>query len=60
VDSFVEAIREQVRSAVREEISRTLSREQNPGRASSQVPIIEVSRQAVSIREAARLLSVSR
>lgn len=58
VDSFVEAIVRQVRSSVREEISRTLSREQNP-RESPHVSISELPRQAVSIREAARLLSVS-
>ena len=39
VDSFVEAIVRQVRSSVREEISRTLSREHNPSRESPQVPI---------------------
>ena len=59
VDSFVEAIVRQVRSLVREEISRTLSREHNSSRESPQVPINEASRQAVSIREAARLLSIS-
>ena len=58
-DSFVEAIVRQVRSAVREEISGTLGREPNPRREPLQVPMNEPSRQAVSIREAARLLSIS-
>jgi len=59
MDSLVEAIIQQVRSSIREEICRTLSREQNTSRESRQVPINEASRQAVSIREAARLLSIS-
>jgi len=47
VDSFVESIVREVCASVREEISRT------PSRHESQ------SRRAVSIREAARLLSIS-
>src|SRR5215469_1446730 len=60
VDSFVEAMVRQVRSSVREEISRTLGGQQNPpSRESPQKPTNEASRHAVSIREAARLLSIS-
>ena len=59
VDSFVESIVREVRSSVREEISRTLPKHgqqdaDSPSRIDSEMP-----RQAVSIREAARLLSIS-
>jgi excisionase family DNA binding protein len=59
VDSFFEAIMREVRASVREEISRTLSKHENhdsdsPRRVDSEMPL-----QAVSIREAARLLSIS-
>jgi excisionase family DNA binding protein len=59
VDSFVEFIVREVRSSVREEISRTLPKHgqqdaDSPSRIDSEMP-----RQAVSIREAARLLSIS-
>lgn len=59
VDSFVEAIVREVRTSVREEIGRTLlmdehRRSGSPRRVDSENPC-----QAVSIREAARLLSLS-
>jgi excisionase family DNA binding protein len=59
VDSFVEAIVREVRASVREEISRTLSKHEQQGPDSSQRVKSELPRQAVSIREAARLLSIS-
>jgi len=59
VDALVEAIVREVRASVREEINRILPmREQQDSdslrRANSETP-----RQAVSVREAARLLSIS-
>lgn len=59
VDSFVESIVREVRASVREEISRTFPKHEQQGsdfprRAGSEIP-----RQAVSVREAARLLSIS-
>jgi excisionase family DNA binding protein len=59
VDSFVEAIVREVRATVREEISRILPKYERqdsdlPRRVGSDMP-----RQAVSVREAARLLSIS-
>lgn len=59
VDSLVEAIVREVRASVREEISRTFPKHEqqgsdSPRRVDSQMPC-----QAVSIREAARLLSIS-
>jgi excisionase family DNA binding protein len=59
VDSFVEAVMQQVRSSVREEISRTLTSQLSPSREWTPAPIHEMTRQVVSIREAARLLSLS-
>lgn len=59
VESFVEAIVREIRDSVREEIGRCFSgqathpRETSP-RATSEMPV-----QTVSIREAARLLSIS-
>ena len=59
VDSLVEALLREVRSSVREEISRALPKHEQQGpyprpRVGSEMP-----RQAVSVREAARLLSIS-
>ena len=59
VDSFFEAIVREIRASVREEISRTLSKHEHhdsdfPRRVDSEMPL-----QAVSVREAARLLSIS-
>jgi excisionase family DNA binding protein len=59
VDSFVEAIVREIRASVSEEISRTLTKQEqyssdSPRRDTSEMPV-----QAVSIREAARLLSIS-
>ena len=59
VDSFLETIVREVRASVREEISRTFPKREeqdfdSPRRIDSEMP-----RQAVSIREAARLLSIS-
>jgi excisionase family DNA binding protein len=59
VDSVVEAIVREVRAAVREEVARTLSRQESRSSEPSLSTINELSRQAVSIREAARLLSLS-
>jgi excisionase family DNA binding protein len=58
-DTFVEIIVQKVRASVREEISRVRSMQEQQGpdfarRANSETP-----RQAVSTREAARLLSIS-
>src|SRR5271169_638676 len=59
LDSFVEAIVREVRASVRDEISRTFTKnghqDSNPSRRNSS----EIPRQAVSVREAARLLSIS-
>jgi excisionase family DNA binding protein len=59
VDSFIEAIVREIRASVREEINRTLPKHEqhdseSPWRVDSEMP-----RRAVSIREAARLLSLS-
>jgi hypothetical protein len=59
VDSLVEAIVREVRASVREEIGRTFPKHEQQGsdpfrRVDSAMP-----RQAVSVREAARLLSIS-
>jgi excisionase family DNA binding protein len=59
VDSFVEAILREVRASVREEISRTLPNHEQQGSDSPRKSSSETTRQAVSIREAARLLSIS-
>jgi|HubBroStandDraft_1064217.scaffolds.fasta_scaffold338342_2 excisionase family DNA binding protein len=59
VDSFVEAIGREVRASVREEISRTQPKHEVQDSDSSRRVNSEVSRQAVSVREAARLLSIS-
>jgi excisionase family DNA binding protein len=59
VDSFIETIVPGVRAAVREEISRTPSKQESQTYEPSQGTVNESPRQAVSIREAARLLSIS-
>ena len=59
IDSVARAIAEQLRNSVRDEISRILSRPENPNRQSAHVTS-ESPRQVVSVREAARLLSLSR
>jgi excisionase family DNA binding protein len=59
VDSFVEAIVREVRASVREEISRTFPKYELQGSDSSRRVDSEMPRQAVSVREAARLLSIS-
>jgi excisionase family DNA binding protein len=59
VDSFVEAIVREVRATVREEISRTFPKHEQQGSDSPRRFDSEVPRQAVSVREAARLLSIS-
>jgi excisionase family DNA binding protein len=58
VDSFVRTIIQELRSSVHEEISRSLSKQENPSREPAPA-ISESPRQAVSVREAARLLSIS-
>jgi excisionase family DNA binding protein len=60
VDSFIEDIVRKLRASVRDEISRVLAGQETQSRATSPVAMGEPSRQAVSVREAARLLSVSR
>jgi excisionase family DNA binding protein len=59
VDSFVEAIVRDVRASVREEIGRTFPKHEQQGFDSPRTVDSEMPRQAVSVREAARLLSIS-
>jgi len=59
VDSFVEAIVREVRASVREEISRNFPKHEQQGSDSPRRVDSEMPRRAVSIREAARLLSIS-
>ena len=59
LDSFVEALMREVRASVREEISRTLPKHEQQGSDSRRRVDSETPRQAVSLREAARLLSIS-
>jgi len=59
LDSFVEAIVREIRASVREEISRTFPKHEQQGSDSSRRVDSEMPRQAVSVREAARLLSIS-
>jgi excisionase family DNA binding protein len=61
VDSFVGTIAREVRASVREEISRTRTLPPHE-QQSSESPLkidVEMPRQAVSVREAARMLSIS-
>jgi len=59
LDSFVEALMREVRASVREEISRTLPKHEQQVSDSRRRVDSETPRQAVSLREAARLLSIS-
>ena len=59
LDSFAQAIVREVRASVREEISRTLGWQENRNPEPFQGASSEMPRQAVSVREAARLLSIS-
>jgi excisionase family DNA binding protein len=59
VDSLVEAIVREVRASVREEIGRTFPKHEQQGSVSLGRVDPAMPRQAVSIREAARLLSIS-
>lgn len=59
VDSFVESILRDVRASVREEISRTFPKHEQQGSDSARRIDSEMPLQAVSVREAARLLSIS-
>jgi excisionase family DNA binding protein len=59
VDSFVESIVHQVRASVREEIGRTFRKRDELSSDSARRVESEMPRQAVSVREAARLLSIS-
>jgi excisionase family DNA binding protein len=59
VDSFVEAIAREVRASVREEIRQTFPKHEQQGSDSPRKVDSEMPRQAVSVREAARLLSIS-
>ncbi len=60
LDSFIEDIMRQLRASVRDEISRVLAEQKTQSRATPPVAMGEPARQAVSVRDAARLLSVSR
>ncbi len=60
VDSFIEDVMRQLRASVRDEISRVLVGQETQSLATSPVTMNEPSPQAVSVREAARLLSLSR
>jgi excisionase family DNA binding protein len=59
LDSFAQTIVREVRASVREEISRTLGWQENRNPEPFQEAGSEMPRQAVSVREAARLLSIS-
>jgi excisionase family DNA binding protein len=59
VDSFLQTIVREVRASVREEIGRTFPKHEEQGSVSFRRVDPAIPRQAVSIREAARLLSVS-
>lgn len=59
LDSFAEIFIREVRSCVREELSHALSRPENKSRESQHETTSQASLQAISIREAARLLSIS-
>jgi excisionase family DNA binding protein len=57
LDSFAQAVVREVRASIRDELNRNLTRQET---LSGQARIgAEPSRQAVSVREAARLLSIS-
>jgi len=58
VDSFVEAIVREVRASVHEEMSQTFPKHEQQGSVSLGRVDPAMPRQAVSIREAARLLSI--
>jgi excisionase family DNA binding protein len=60
VDTFIEDIVRQLRASVRDEIDRVLAGQETQIRATPPMAVHEPSRQAVSVREAARLLSLSR
>jgi excisionase family DNA binding protein len=59
VDSFIEAVVREVQASVREEISRNFPKHEQQGSGSFRRVDSAIPRQAVSIREAARLLSIS-
>jgi hypothetical protein len=59
VDSFVGAIVREVRASVREEIGRPFPKQEQQGSDSPRKVNSEIPSQSVSIREAARLLSIS-
>jgi excisionase family DNA binding protein len=59
VDSFVESIVHQVRASVSEEIGRTFLKRDELSSDSARRVESEMPPQAVSVREAARLLSIS-
>jgi len=59
VDSFVESILREVRALVREEISRTFLKNEQQSCDSPREVNSKIPRQAVSVRETARLLSIS-
>lgn len=59
LESLIEAIMRQVRSSVREEISRSFPTHEQQGSDSPRRVDSEMPRQAVSVREAAHLLGIS-
>ncbi len=59
VDDFLETIVRELRLSVRDEISRTLTKHEQDGSDSPRRVDSEMPPQAVSIREVARLLSIS-
>lgn len=59
VDSFVQAIVEGLRTLVLDELNHSSGKRENPNREHAH-PTSESPRHAVSVREAARLLSLSR
>jgi excisionase family DNA binding protein len=59
LDSFTQAIMREVRAAIRDELNRNLTKQETLNSQPSPRIGPEPSRQAVSIREAARLLSIS-
>jgi excisionase family DNA binding protein len=59
LDSFTQTIVQEVRASVRDELSQHFSKQDNLKGQTAPRKVPETSRRAVSIREAARLLSIS-
>jgi excisionase family DNA binding protein len=58
VDSLVESIVRKAHASLREEINRTVPKHEQQGSDSSRRGTSDMARQALSVREAARLLSI--